>query len=752
MSDVTFSTSPLSPIDAQRGTQANRARGGTQTIAETAALTDLLRVAHARQRIIVGTVLTIMTLITVYLFQITPLYTASALVMIDPREDRVVDVESVLSGLSTDQSTIENQLQIIKSRSLAERVVRDLGLMRDPLFNPPPKPPSALAYLNPTTWLTPQKETVPDEGPTEAELRSRIVNRFLGGLDVTIQGKSTALKISYVLPDPEKAAVIANAVAEKYVNDQLEAKFDATRRATAWLSDRLEELGQQVVQAERAVEQYKIANDITETAQGVFLINDQLTNISAQLSLAQAELAEAEAKLEQANRLYASGQSLDSITQVVNSPTVVALRAQEAELLRREAELRNRYGARHPRMIEVQAEQQNISDKIDVEVRRIIQQLRNEVAVSRARINAIENNQDRIEQTAAGQRQAQIRLRDLERTANSSRQLYEAYLTRFKETQDQEGIQTPDARVLSDAPVPGAPSYPRKSLVLAFALPMSITVGLLLAFTAERLDNGFRTAEQIEAATGLPNLAVITEVGNKIIRAGGNPVDMAVDRPLSAYSESVRGFLTALKISDVDRPPKVVAITSAVPSEGKTTFAATTARLAAKRGQRTILVDTDLRNPSVTKLLGFGAVETGIVEHLSEDIDLDQVIRRDDLTELDILPVAGKAINPPDLLHSQRMARLMERLRSMYDFVVLDTAPILPVNDTKQIVGLIDKFVFVVRWEATPREAVLSALHDLQVLHADIGGTVLTRTHTRRHAIYNYGYYKYKDYNKYYSS
>ncbi|MGF1455536.1 MAG: GumC family protein [Alphaproteobacteria bacterium] len=716
------------------------------------ALTELMRVVHARQRIIIGTTISLVILAIVILFQMTPRYTASALVMVDPRTNQVVDSEAVLAGLGTDQATIENQLEIIRSRSLVERVVQDLNLLQDSEFNPPAGKPSVFAALNPLSWFssdTAAAETPQREPGIEAD---EVINRFLSNLSVRIRGKSTALQINFVSEDPAKAARVANTLAEKYVNDQLEAKFEATRQATNWLSGRLEELGQQLVQAERAVEQYKIANNLTETSDGSFLINDQLADINAQLTLAQAELAESQAKLNQANSLYASGQKIDSISQVVNSPLIRQLRNQEAELVRRGAELRNRYGARHPRMIDIEAEQQNLSGKIDEEVRRIIQQMRNDVAVTEARVQALQSNMNAIEMNAAGQRQAQIRLRELERAANSSRQLYEAYLARFKETQDQEGIQTPDARILSRAPVPSSPSFPRTNLVLAFAGPVAFLTGLLFAFTAERLDNGFRTSEQIEAATKLPNLAVITEVGNKIKRSGVNPVDFALDRPLSAYAESVRGFLTAIKMSDVDMPPKVIGITSSVPSEGKTTFAATTARLAVKRGQRTILVDTDLRHPSVTKLLGFGDVDTGIVEHLSDDCELEAVIRRDDLTELDILPVAGKAINPPDLLNSQRMAHMIERLRNMYDLVILDTAPILPVNDTKQIVRLVDKFVFVVRWEQTPREAVLNGIHELQVLQASMAGTVLTRTHVRRHAIYNYGYYKYKDYNKYYTT
>ncbi len=715
-------------------------------------LDDLFRIISTRRRIIAGTAITIMLVVVAILSQLTPRYTASALVMIDPSDDKVVNVETLLSGLDTDKASIENQVQIIRSRSLAERVIKEKNLWDDPVLAPQPKSgPSLFAMVNPLNWFA-SSEAGAQVPLSDEERLEGYTDRFLRDLRVSMVGNSTAIRISYTGENPKRAARLANAVAENYVDDQLNSKFERTRRATSWLADRLEELAGQVQQAERAVEQYKFENNLTDTGDGGSLLNRQLLDLNAQLSEAQARVAEAEAKLEQANRLYSSGQSIDSITQVLNSPLISQLRQQEATLLRRAAELRNRYGARHPRMIEVEAEQQNLMSKIDEEVRRIIQQLRNEVEVNQVRYNALRDNLRTLENDAAGQGQARIRLRELERAAASTRQLYEGFLSNFKEAQGQEGIQTPDARVLSQAPVPNSPSFPQTKLIIALAAPASILMGFLLALVAERLDNGFRTAKDIEEATGLSNLASVSELGPRIKRSGLNVVDYVVEKPLSGFAESVRGFLTGLKLSDVDHPPKVIAITSAVPSEGKTTFAVTAARLAAKQGHKVVLVDADLRKPTVLSTMGFDKAPVGIVEYLLKENSLESVVRRDDLTNLDILPVAAKAGNPGDLLGSQRMGEMLTYMREHYDLVLIDTAPILPVHDTKHLLHNIDKLVFAVRWEQTPRNAVMNALKDLRVLNAPLAGTVLTRTHTKRHNAYAYGYYRYREYNKYYTN
>ncbi len=708
-------------------------------------VTELFQMLNARRWIVFGVFAFVMFWAVLIVYNLTPRYTATSVVMFMPQENRVVDVEAVLGQMGTDQLTIANQVQVIQSRSLAGRVIDDLGLARDPVFMPPEEEGGWLDRLDPRSWFAAQ--AAPDEEPD----RDALIDRLLAGLQAGIAGRSTVIRIQYTSTDPALSARIANAIADTYVNDQLEAKYEATRSATEWLSERLQELSDQVQHAERMVEQYKLENNLTDTQEGRSLVNQQLADLNAQLSLARAAEAEARAKLGQANQLYSRGQSIDSITQVISSPLISQLRQQEAQLLRREAELDNRYGARHPRMVQIRAERQNLAQKIDQEVQRIIQQMRNEVAVAEARVRTISVQVEEIEEEAAVQNKARIDLRELERTATSSRQLYEAYLNRFKETKDQEGIQTSDARVISTARVPAGPSYPRKGMILGGMVPAALALGLMLAFLVERLDNGFRRADQVEQALGLPVLATVNELERSVIQTGVNVTEYPVDKPLSSFSEAIRGFQTSLALSDVDHPPKVVLVTSSVPAEGKTTFAISYARMAAQKGQKVIVLDGDFRHPNVMKAMAMEGPERGAVEYLSQQAELEDVIVRDKLTPMDVLPVVARAVNPPDLLASQRMADLLTKLREIYDLVIIDSAPILPVHDTKHIAQLADKVVFVVRWEQTPRNAAIMAIKDMRALNFPVAGAVLTRSNLRRHALYSYGYYNYAQYKKYYT-
>lgn len=735
----------IPPIGQSQGADTSPAGGGFEV-----PIVGILQMLRARWRIVAGCFAILMTMAFLYISGITPLYTATATVMIDTRKQQVVDVESVISQLSADQASIENQVQIIRSRSLARRVIRKLDLAHNAYFLPQPPKPGLLSYLNPLNWFRGRAEAQETEAKPKTLSEEALIDRLLGGLSVSVEGLSTALTIRYTSVSPDLSARLANAISEEYVNEQLEVKFEANRRATEWLAERLQDLNDQLEHDERVVQQYRIENDLTDIEGGQSLVDRQLSELNAQLSIAKATEAEANAKLRQVDNLYKRGIGLDTITQVLNSSLIAGLRGQEAELLRKEAELSNRYGARHPRMVQIRAERQNLADKIDAEVRRIIVQQRNEVDLARSRVAALERRLDELGATAAEQNKARIKLRELERAATSSRQLYEAYLTRFKETQDQESIQTPDARVISAAPVPNGPSYPRKRLMLAGAAVIAFAFGIGAAFALEQLDNGFRRKEQVERLLSAPVLSSIQELERKLVRAGTNPIDYVIDKPLSGYVEGLRGFHNALQTSDVDHGVKKLLITSAMPGEGKTTFAISYARLVASGGKKVIIVDADLRHPSVARTLGRKELETGLVEYLTQQTTLDKAILKDTLSDLHILPVATRPVSPPDLLASRRMADLLEHLSESYDLVVLDSAPLLPVHDTKNVLPGIDKVAFCVRWDSTPRSAAQAALKDLVASGADVAGVVMTRCDVQRQSLYNYGGYYYSKYRHYY--
>ncbi len=273
-------------------------------------------------------------------------------------------------------------------------------------------------------------------------------------------------------------------------------------------------------------------------------------------------------------------------------------------------------------------------------------------------------------------------------------------------------------------------------------------LGTLLALLLERLDSGMRSARQVEQALDLPALGLVPRLER--MKRSQKPHQYLISKPLSAYAEAIRAIYTSLQLSDVDNPPKVVLVTSALPQEGKTTLALSLATFAARSAQRVLLIDLDLRHPSIQRELGTSPPH-GFVEYMGGEKHLDEIIFHDEETGLDYLPVKRQTANPTDLLGSQKMRLLMEELRARYDYLVIDSAPLLGVTDTKVAAVLADKVVFASQWEQTSAETARNGLAHLYEVRASIGGVVLTQVDVRKHAHYGYGdvgqyYGKYQKY------
>jgi capsular exopolysaccharide synthesis family protein len=709
-------------------------------------MADLLRIVHVRRKLIAAVAFTVIAIATVLVVQATPLYSATALVMLDQRKNTVEDTAAALSGLPSDPATVQNQVQILTSNELAERVIDKLHLADDPEFNPRAAGwTNFLRYLNPLTWIP---GSVSDKSAAvQKDLeRDDLQKRFQSRLAVEPVGFSTAISVTYTAETPVKARDIANAVANAYVEDQLEAKFEATQKATQWLSGRIAELSKKAQQADSAVQRYKAEHNITTTANGVSVVDQQTADINGQLVIAKTQLAEKQAAYSSLVGLARTGRAADSAA-AMSSPLIATLRGQESDIARQLADLSSRYLPRHPKILDLQAQKANIDQKIAEELQRIVDAARNDVSIASAHVGSLQSSLGQLEGQGATQNQAAVELTALQSAATSARSMYEAFLGRLNQTQGQEGIQTPDARVISQAQIPRGASFPRKGLTIGLSIPAGILLGLMIAFAIERLDSGFRTTSQLENMLGVPVLATIPEIREEGIPAA----DFVADKPLSSFAEAIRGVQLGLSLSNVDRQPKVIVVTSSVPGEGKTTVSISLARMAARGGLKTIIIDGDLRRPNLANNFGREHFERGLIEAITGELPLDQCVAKDPKSNAVILPCLKPAVNPADVLSSQTMQRLIDNLSKTFDLVIIDSAPILPVNDTKILSRLADTVLFVVRWEKTPREAVATALRSLRDVHATISGVAMTRADTERFRYYNYGYQSYYSYNKYYS-
>jgi polysaccharide biosynthesis transport protein len=717
-----------------------------------------LRILYRRRALILGCVLAITAVTALVAHQRVPWYTATAQVLIHPGEARIVKHPVVIERLERDAASLETEIKRIRSRSHGRLVVDRLDLVgvagtspawraeRGSLLTTVASGPLRwLVERLPSTWLIAsglahqQSEgalPLPELPPSGEELRERVVDAYLARLAVGQDGRSYILDIGFTSPDPREAARIANATADIYVEAQAEARRRVTSRAHGWLDERVEELRRQVEEAERTIARFRAEHDLVG-AGGGSLGDSQLADLNRQLLSAQAERAEREAKLRLARTVRARGEGFEAVTEVLTSPVVQALRREEASLIREEAQLSLELGERHPRIVQLRAEIGNIQGKVDAEMRNIVRNLENEVAVVRSREQALERSLDRARGASAETRQVEVQLRELERHAANTRALYETYLGRLTEVREQERLIEPGAQVITDARVPPAPSTIGAGRVTAGGFGLSLLLGVALALLAERLDGGVRSARQVEELLGLPCLGLVPKV--KGAGRGDSLPHLLELRPLSAYAEGVRVALTGLQLADVDAPPRVVTVTSSLPGEGKTTLAASLAAAAARAGRSAILVDLDLRRPVVHTHLA-GAPSSGVVELMAGEATLEEAVVVDLLMpDLHFLPVCRGTASPFELIGSRKMHTLIAELRRRYDLVVIDTTPAIGISDARVAARLADKVLFVVQWERTNEEVAASGLDALEDARADIAGVVLTQVDLRRHARYAYG-------------
>jgi len=690
---------------------------------------------------------------------ITPIYTATSQVMIESRRSRVIDTKDALTQMPPQMITVLSEVEVIRARNIAQRVAQSQNLFADPEFNAALRPPennrltdsvfALLGEIQETLFGAAQGTALSPEA-REQRQRNAVVGAVNGRVDVSPVPQSMVIRISFQSPDPEKAARIANAFAETYVTEQLEAKFEAIRRASGWLTGRLEDLRSQVIDSERAVAAYRQSNNLIES-RGQTLSQQKISELNSQLVLAQAKRAEQEARVARIETLVKGGRSVEAIDDLADSPLLLRLKEQEAQLSREASELGARYGERHPQMAKVRAELVDARRRIQTEAERQLQAMRSELAIQRERIGGLTAQIKSSEGAILEQSRAEIRLRELEREAQANRVLYEAMLSRFKETGDQEPIQQPDARIIAHAQPPQAPSHPRRNLLLVGAVLVGLLVGGTLVLVLEQLDNRFRSREQVETTLGLPLIGTIPQVWSLDPRE--KVETYLLDKPASAFAEAFRILWFSLKHQDPEHDVKVVMVTSSIPEEGKSLSALCLARTAMQMGIKTVLVDADMRRPSVARMVGMPA-DQAIVDVLAGKISLEQAISRDPVTGLDLIlgrPADRAGLN---LVALDMVSATVEKLREMYDLVIIDSPPVLPLADVQALSKLADRTIFCVRWDRTPRTAVSNAIRMLQDVRAQIAGVVLTRVNVRKHARYGYGDvgYYYGRYRNYYTS
>jgi succinoglycan biosynthesis transport protein ExoP len=704
--------------------------------------------------------------------RVETVYTAQATVVAAPEEQPLSEDQAAQpEGYVDDPTAFTTQQQLIRSRGHVARVMEDLGLFEDPEFNPALRVSEdggisvadALARVIaavPKSWLV-ATGLADDVEPEETEesvtpdlARQRAVDQFQNKLEVASEVGTWVMTIDFTSVDPAKAAQIANRTADLYVQSQIDARSESIGETARWLRDQIKALREEVRTAEAAVERFKAENDLLDTEE-VTLSEQELAEINRELIAARAELAAQQARLQEVEDLRGRGQ-LDAVAEVVASPVIIGLRGQETDLLRREAELAQEYGERHPVIQQLTREKANIATKVQQEISRTVRSLESEAQVARARVAALEQEITASKKTSAVDRETEVELRELEREAQAARSLYETLLQNLAETGARQDFVRPDVRVLSLAKMPESPSSPGLMLFAGAGFTVSLIFGGLIALLRERLDHGLRGARQARAALGLPVLALVPKLGR--IKGYEKPHRYLAAKPMSVYCEAIRSVYTALRLREENAENhNVILITSALPGEGKTTFAVSLAAFAACVGHRTLLVDFDLRHQRVAEELGLPAVGW-LDDSRPRARGLGEMVQRDPETGVDVLLITGHPTEPTSFFdRPEKIADLLADLGRQYELVILDSAPAIVASETRVAALHADKVIYAVRWGETPDAVARDGLEALREAGANVVGAVITMVDLKKHAQYGYEdvahyYGKYCDSSKYYRS
>jgi len=692
-------------------------------------LVDLL---WRRKLLIFATVICLMAGAAVQIASMVPIYDSRALVLIDTRRNALSDLQAIVSGSQSDLLQVQTQVDILRSQALAITVAGQLDLMREPEFNAAMsrRPGGLAAQFAPLLALAGQAPPEPTALTDEEKLRAAAALLAGEKLTVSNDSRSYVIAVQARTEDPELAPKIANMYAEVYLAFNKQLKDSAVQRANNFLDQRLAPLKVKLREAEREVANYREQAGLIEdrsTAGGVgerrgTMLGQQFAQLSTQLVQATAARLQREVSLDQIRAAQRGQGSLYAIPEVVASPLIQRLRTQQSEIAARQASLAQSRLESNPAVLALRAEEREVRTRIDDEVAKIVGSIMSEVAAARARENSLRQSLAELQSQVADQNKAEIRLRELESEATAARVVYIETLNRAEQSSNQRDGQQPDASMISPATTPLGAAPPTKRQLLVLSFFASCLIAVIAALVRDRLETGFRTAEQVEAETGLSALGFIP-------RARDRATALMLDDRDGPFMEAINTVRGALQMADVAGRPKVVLVTSALPDEGKTFFSVALARSVARAGGRSLLIDCDLRRPGIATTLGI-APQQG-VGALVAGQGLAELVQRDEATQLDVITAAGARANVQSIVSSDALRALVTEARAQYDIIVLDSPPVLAVVDSRVLSLMADATVMVVRWRRTPRVLVLQALKQLRVYGAKVAGVVITQANLR---------------------
>ena len=737
-------------------------------------LEHLLGIVRRQYAVILFVGVLTMALALIYVVTATPRFMAVATMFIDRGKVQPFSQQQILIDSPIDSTAIESQIEIIKSDAIALSVINNLHLTDDPEFGGSiDKSAGTIFGLFSGLFHSNDKSS-------SSDLSRNALESFKQRVSATRVGYSFVISISFISNKPERAAQIANAIVEAYINDQLEARYEIARRANDWLQGRLGELQRQTATSDRAVADFKAKNNLVDVGKGQSADEQMVSQLNTQLLEARAQTSTAQARLDRIEQIIRAASDINdhtagTVADTLSSGIINQLRTRYLELVNREADLSARVGSNHLAVINMQRQIREIRNSILDELKRISETYKSDFEIAKQRQADVEKRLAGAVSDSQSASQAQGALNELESKARSYHSLYDNLLQRYTELTQQESLPMTEARFVTRASPPQGKAYPKTRLILAGALFAGLALGFGVGFLREMLDSVFRTTKQVVAVLHTNCLAVfplaertpasssseapdqklqLEPAGLRTIIRRSNIMWTVNDTPLSRFAEAVRAVKLAVDLS-VKEKSKVIGITSAIPNEGKSTISANLALLMAQVGARVLLVDGDLRNPSLSRALAPGA-KCGIFDVISGKSSLEEVVWTDSSTNLTFLPAA----TPFRLAHSNEIFSndltkvFFKGLRQSYDYIIVDLSPLVPVIDVRATTNLVDAYVLVVEWGRTKIKLVEHALSEAENVYENLLGVVLNKANmdtVHRYDGHLEGYYRNKHFARYYA-
>lgn len=700
-------------------------------------LKELLRILQRQLNFILCVVIFLLAPVVIHALRLTPMYTAVASVVVEPRPQLLLLADGSPAAQPPDPAYLETLSSAIQSRSFTSRTMEELDLFADPEFFPVPE--AAVGRIR--YWANSiVGGGFPSESPVSVKTsdvdRLETMATFDDGLEVSPQSQSYVIKISFTSIDPNKAALIANSVAQQFIDMQLAEKSATVQRAIRGVAGRLDAAQQALLQAERELSEIRQESNFIP-GQPMPLSHMQAEETARALMQTLASYAMASAKLEVIESIRASGGRFEDLEEVIASPVVGRLRIQIADIQARVREAAAAFGENHPRTRAVQTELETASKKMFEEIDRIVGALRNEATIIAAQMRELEKQLALARERSVLDNEATARLESAEGDVAVKRSLYEALLRRQEETAVQESWLTPDVRLISEAAPPLEPSTPSPTVLIGAGSTVSLVLALFLALLREQTDTSLRSDRQVERELGVSCLGVVP----KVVSSREGPSLLVMQDPESSYAQSVGAVWAQLRIA----APKaqMLLVTSALPREGKGSLARSLAYCARQSdGMRTALVDFHLWG-SRAEATATSDVAPGVADIpgqvRDQRLSLDDIVKVNPETGVDVFPFDPRAHGSTAMTSEQSLAALCGELRQRYDIVFIDAPPLLGVGDARRLAYFADASLLVVRWGATSIEAASSALQILTRASDHVVGAVLTQVNSRRQSLYGSG-------------